>query len=82
MGIGVSLFLIAIGAVLRFAVHVSSSGFDIHTIGLIVMLVGIAGLVISLLMLVAWTDRTRGWRGGVVREREVAPVREREREIY
>ena len=37
MGIGVSLILIAAGAILTWAIHVSSSGFNIHTIGIILM---------------------------------------------
>lgn len=50
MQIGTSIFLIAIGAILRFAVHVSTTGFSLHTIGLILMIVGAIGLVASLLM--------------------------------
>ena len=49
MGIGVSLFLLAVGAILTFAVHVSNSGgFDINTIGVILMVVGALGLVVSM----------------------------------
>lgn len=68
MGIGTSLLLIAIGAILRFAVSVSSSGFNIHTIGVILMIVGVVGLLISLFAGSLWSGR-----GGttVVREREV-----------
>ncbi len=49
MSIGASLFLIAIGAVLRYAVTESVSGVDIQTVGLILMIVGGAGLALSLL---------------------------------
>jgi len=49
MGIGTSIFLIALGAILRFAVTVTLSGIDIQTVGLILMIVGIAGLVLSLI---------------------------------
>lgn len=48
MGIGVGLVLIAIGAVLTFAVHASFSGFSIGTIGVILMVVGAVGLLIDL----------------------------------
>ena len=41
MGIGVSLLLIAVGAVLAFAVHVTGHGFNIHTIGIILLVVGL-----------------------------------------
>lgn len=67
MGLGTSIFLIAVGAILRFAVSVSTTGFNIHTIGLILMIVGIVGLVISLLWMTVWADRRQT---GVVRRRE------------
>jgi hypothetical protein len=51
MGIGTSLFLIAIGAILKFAVTASVSGIELATVGVILMVVGILGLVISLLVL-------------------------------
>lgn len=51
MGIGVSIFLIAVGAILAFAVHVSVSGLDLDTIGVILMVVGVIGLATSMLML-------------------------------
>nr|MDQ3758238.1 DUF6458 family protein [Actinomycetota bacterium] len=44
MGIGVSVFLIAVGAILAFAVEVSTEGFDLDTIGVILMIVGAIGL--------------------------------------
>jgi sulfite exporter TauE/SafE len=59
MGIGTSILLIAIGAILRFAVSVSTSGFSIHTVGVILMVVGVVGLLVSLLLMTIWTDRTR-----------------------
>jgi hypothetical protein len=48
MGIGVSLFLIALGAVLAFAVTATFSGFSIATIGIILMAVGVVGLIVDL----------------------------------
>ena len=48
MGIGTSLFLIAVGAILYFAVDADISGLEISTIGLILMVVGVIGLLISL----------------------------------
>ena len=50
MGIGVSILLIAIGAVLAFAVHVAGHGFDINTIGVILMAVGGVGLLAALII--------------------------------
>ena len=51
MGIGTSLFLIAVGAILYFAVDASISGLEITTVGIILMVVGVLGLLISLFML-------------------------------
>jgi hypothetical protein len=50
MGIGTSIFLIAVGAILYFAVSADGEGFDLGMIGLILMIVGALGLVVSLLM--------------------------------
>jgi len=57
MGIGTSIVLIAIGAVLRFAISVTTHGFSVHTIGVIFMIAGAVGLVLSLLWLTAWSER-------------------------
>ena len=66
------VFLIAIGAILKFAVTTSVSGIELATVGVILMIVGILGLVISLLFLLQARDR------GVVRERVVdRPVDDR-----
>jgi putative Mn2+ efflux pump MntP len=48
VGIGTSIFLIAIGAILKFAVNADISGLEISTIGVILMIVGVLGLIISL----------------------------------
>src|SRR5438067_8557081 len=69
MGFGVSFFLLAVGAILTFAVHVSNShGFDINTIGVILMVVGALGLVVSMIFWCSWNHRGTDT---VVREREV-----------
>jgi hypothetical protein len=57
MTFGTSLFLIALGAILRYAVTASTSGISLPTVGLILMVVGIAGLVLSLLYTLAWRPR-------------------------
>jgi len=59
MGIGVSIFLIALGAVLAFAVDVSTSGIDLNTIGVILMVVGVIGLGVTLAVL-----NGGAWYGG------------------
>lgn len=48
MGIGISVFLLAIGAILTFAVNVTVSGLDLSTIGVILMVVGAIGLVTTM----------------------------------
>jgi len=53
MTIGSSIFLIALGAILRYAVTASVSGVDIQVVGLILMIAGVIGLVIGLFMLTA-----------------------------
>lgn len=71
MGIGASLFLIALGAILTFAVDVATEGFNINTIGVILMIVGGLGLLLTMLF---WSDSAPMRRRGttVVREdREV-----------
>jgi hypothetical protein len=56
MRIGASLFLIAIGAILKFAVTKHVTGVDIQTVGLIVLIIGIVGLVVELIL---WGTRRR-----------------------
>lgn len=66
MGIGTSIFLIAVGAILKFAVTTSVSGIELATVGVILMVVGVIGLLLSLLIL------SRADRGAAVaRERVV-----------
>lgn len=67
MPTGTSILLIAIGAILRYAVTATVSGVSLQTVGLILMIVGILGLVLSLFYALAWSPRRgRAVRGGVV----------------
>ena len=59
MGIGVSLILIAIGAILAFAVTAEVAGMDVQTIGWILLIVGIVGALLSLIFWSSWG----GWGG-------------------
>lgn len=59
MGIGTSVFLMALGAILYFAVTASVSGISLATVGLILMIAGAIGLLVSLFMASAWADRRR-----------------------
>ena len=55
MGLGVGIFLIAVGAVLAFAVHANTNGaVDVYTIGWILMGVGLASVLLSLLFWSSW----------------------------
>lgn len=51
MGLGTSIFLIAVGAILKFAVTSTVSGIQLSTVGVILMVVGLIGLLISLVWL-------------------------------
>ena len=51
MGIGASIFLIALGAILTFAVEFTVVGIDIYVVGIILMVVGLAGLVLTFIMM-------------------------------
>lgn len=76
MGIGVSIFLIAIGAILSFGITVdqdASGVFNVDTIGVILMIVGAVGLLLSLLFWQSWG----GFSGGRHEERIVERDRER-----
>jgi hypothetical protein len=68
MGISVSLLLAAAGAVLIWAVDATVSGLNIHTVGVILLIVGVVGLMISLFFWSSW-----GGFGG----RETTVVRDR-----
>ena len=59
MTIGTSIVLIALGAVLRYAVTADVSGIDIQTVGTILLLVGILGLILSLIYTFAWSPAAR-----------------------
>ncbi len=71
MTIGTSIVMIAIGAILAYAVEADIQGIDIQTVGVILIILGIIGLILSLLYTFVWAGR----RGPV----EEVPVRERER---
>lgn len=70
MTLGTSLFLLAVGAILKFAVSDSIEGVDLSTVGLILMIVGVLGLLLALFLM------NRDPRGGdrvVERERDLPP---------
>jgi len=70
MGIGVSIFLIAAGAILAFAVTVDAEGANLNTIGVILMVVGGLGLLASLLIFGDNAPLRRREEREIVRERD------------
>jgi hypothetical protein len=86
MGISVSLLLIAVGAILTWAVTADAEGVDVNTVGVILLIVGILGLVLSLIFWSSWggfrrratyveggPTRTTGARRETVVEEDVPP---------
>ncbi len=59
MPTGTSIFLIAVGAILRYAVTTTVSGVSLQTVGLILMIVGVVGLLVSLFYMLSWGPRRR-----------------------
>ena len=77
MGIGASIFLLALGAILSFGINVDSDGsgvFNIDTIGIILMVIGAIGILLSMMFWSSW-----GGLGGRREERTV--IRDRERDV-
>lgn len=77
MGIGVSIFLLAVGAILTFAVNATVSGLDLQIVGIILIAAGLLGLI---LFLAVFGPRTR--RGGVVEDTVVRERGVRDRDVY
>ena len=84
MRIGAGLLLIAVGAILRFGIStVTTHGVAIHTIGDILMLVGVLGVVLWLVVWAPWTrSRRPAYRGEAPVYREEVPVYREERSVY
>jgi len=64
--IAASIFLIAVGAILRYATNLNVQDIEVDTVGLILMIAGVAGLILSFLQEAIWSERAR--RRGVVEE--------------
>jgi Domain of unknown function (DUF6458) len=60
MSLGASLFLIAVGAILRFAVTADLAGIDLQIVGTILMVIGVIGFAISLFFYFQARDRGAG----------------------
>jgi hypothetical protein len=60
-GIGTSIFLIAVGAVLKYAINTDEPDWiDINVVGTILLLIGILGLALSLVWMFVWSNRGGG----------------------
>ena len=88
MATGVSLFFLAVGAILTFAIDTNVSGVDIDTIGVILMVIGLLGMLFSLVLWDSWTPRRRDdevvldHRRDVVIDDEVPLRRSVSRRVY
>jgi Zn-dependent membrane protease YugP len=75
MTLGTSTFLIAVGAIMRYAVSARGNGFDVAMVGAILMIVGIFGAVVTLAVFASSSSRRTAFTGTrgtvVVEEREV-----------
>ena len=71
MTIAGAIFLIAVGAILKFATNVHVQGVSIDTVGVILMIAGAAGLVLSFFQDAIWSDRARRREADLAERREV-----------
>ncbi len=79
MGIVISMLAITAGAIMRYAVSAEGQGFNVHTTGMVLMVVGVIGAVLSIAFWASWGGfaRTRG-QAAVVSGQRTTTVRERE----
>jgi len=70
MGTGLSIVMIAVGAILRFAVSVTTTGFNLHSIGLILIILGAVSLLLSIVFWSSWGGFSGD--GGFRRQRRAA----------
>jgi hypothetical protein len=68
MTIGSSILLIAVGAILKYAVTAHVSGFDIQTAGTVLLIVGVVGLILSMIYTFLWSRQRRDVRVGDERD--------------
>lgn len=76
MTIAAAIFLIAVGAILRYATNIHVQGVSIDTVGLILMIAGAAGLVLSFFQEAIWSDRAKRREATYPEERREVPPRE------
>ena len=71
MGAALSIVMIAVGAIMRFAVSVTTTGFNLHSIGLILIILGAISLVLSIMFWSSWGGFGGAAGGGYRRQRRV-----------
>jgi hypothetical protein len=80
-GVGTSLILVAIGAVLAFGVHLTSTAINVSVVGAILMVVGIIGMIVSFIFLseVSWWGHPGGYTTTYHDESAITPPHEHRR---
>jgi uncharacterized YccA/Bax inhibitor family protein len=81
VGTGVSLFFIAVGAILSFAIDANTDGFNLDAMGVILIVIGAIGLLWSLVLADDWRPRRRRTYDDVVVDEDV-PVERTVRRVY
>jgi membrane-bound ClpP family serine protease len=79
MTIAGGIFLIAVGAILKFATNFHVHGVSIDTVGIILMIAGAAGLVLGFFQEAIWTDRTRRREVAATERRDAVAAQEEQR---
>jgi len=77
MTIAGGIFLIAVGAILKFATNVHVQGISLDTVGVILMIAGAAGLILGFFQEAIWTDRTRRREVSATEQRDALAAEER-----
>jgi hypothetical protein len=77
MTIAGAVFLIAVGAILKFATNFHVQGVSVDTVGVILMIAGAAGLLLSFFQEAIWSDRTRRREVAATEQRDALATQER-----
>jgi hypothetical protein len=77
MTIAAAIFLIAVGAILKFATNFHVQGVSVDTVGVILMIAGAAGLVLSFFQEAIWSGRARRREAAAAEQRDVLAAEER-----
>jgi cytochrome c oxidase subunit IV len=77
MTIAAAIFLIAVGAILKFATNFHVQGVSIDTVGVILMIAGAVGLILSFFQEAIWSDRARRREAAATEQRDALAVQER-----